>query len=128
VNPSSNAAATAGVNALQQIEQFTRVSFPEGATVVQQARTSDSDAILRAKLLMTPAQWTAFVGALALPADAFEEEKRYLLGINDGWWNPKDPTRLPTAQLALPDGKILNVGIDRTDEQRLQVYFIWHGT
>jgi hypothetical protein len=128
VNAPTSAPASSGVSALQQIEQTTGIRFPEGAALLQLARASDSDLLIRAKLAMTPAQWTAFLATLTLPADAFEEEKRYLLGTNDGWWNPKDPTSLPTAQLTLPDAKVLNVGVDRTDPQRLQVYFVWHGT
>jgi hypothetical protein len=120
--------AGGAVNALGQIEAATGIRLPPGTTVIQHARASDSDALVRARLAMSPEQLSAFLGALSLTNDAFEEDKRYLLGTNDGWWNPKDPAVLPTAQLPLSGAKVLNVGVDRADPQRPQVYFLWHGT
>lgn len=114
--------------AVHRIEAVTGLKLPPGTTVIQYASASDSDALLRAKLAMSPEQLGAFLGTLALATDAFQEDRRYLLGTNDGWRNPKDPAALPTAQLQLRDAKVLNVGVDRTDPQRPLIFLLWHAT
>ena len=86
----ASAPATSKANALHEVERITGLRFPEGVVLLRHERASDSDALVRARLTMTPAQWATFLAALSVPADAFDEEKRYLLGINDGWWTPKD--------------------------------------
>lgn len=58
----------------------------------------------------------------------FTEDKRYLLGPDEGWWDPERPASLPTAQAALPNGEYLNVGADRGDQARIVVYLMWHQT
>jgi hypothetical protein len=120
--------ASSSANALGEVERLTGLRFPEGVVLVRYERASDSDALVRARLTMTPTQWAAFLAALSVAANAFEEEKRYLLGTNEGWWTPKGPAQLPTAQVRRPDAKVLDLGVDRSDPQRLQVYLVWHAT
>jgi hypothetical protein len=113
---------------LSEIEKHTGVMFPYGATVIRHDIDLRSDALIRAKLVVTHAQWQGLLGCARLSPSDFEEGRRYLLGINDGWWNPRDPRQLPTAQQSLPGAKYLNVGIDRSDPERILVYFMWHAT
>ena len=128
MNAQAAAPAPSGANALTEIEDLTKVRFPAGATLIHHDRARDSDALVRAKLRMTVEQWSSFQAALQLHVDAFSEDKRYLLGINDGWWNPAEVAMLPTAQIQLPDAKVLNLGVDRSDPQQLLVYLVWHAT
>src|SRR5262245_48488196 len=65
---------------LAEIQTFTGVLFPYGATVIRYDRDMRSDALIRAKLVVTLAQWQGFLGCAQLTPDAFEEERRYLLG------------------------------------------------
>jgi hypothetical protein len=116
------------VDALRRMEAVIGIQLPPGTTVIQHAGASDSDALLRAKLAMGPEQFSTFLSTLSLTTDAFEDDKRYLLGTNDGWWNPEDPAALLTAQLQLRDAEVLNIGVDRTDPQRPLVFLLWHGT
>ncbi len=113
---------------LAEIQKFTGTLFPYGATVIRYERQMESDALIRAKLFVTPAQWQGFLGCARLEPDAFEEEKRYLLGSNTDWWNPRDSRQLPTAQARLPGARVLNVGVDRSDPERILVFFVWHRT
>ena len=122
LNPQTNSAA------LKEIEEFTGVQFPEGATVIRYGREMEFDALVRAKLVLTPSQWQSFLGHLLLDPSAFEEDQRYLLGSNFDWWNPQDAKQLPTVQARLPDAKVLNVGVDQSDPQHLLVFFVWHET
>lgn len=123
--PTSN---SGGASALQDIERRTGLQFPAGTQLIRHDLATDSDALLRARLSMTPAQWAAFTASLQLPADAFEEERRYLLGTNDGWWTPKTPAALPTTQVPRPDAKVLNLGVDSSQPAQLQIYLVWHAT
>ena len=113
---------------LAEIEKFTGVLFPYGAIVIRHDIDRRSDALVRAKLLVTHAQWQGLLGCARLSPDDFEESRRYLLGTNDGWWNPRDPLLLPTAQQSLPGAKVLNLGIDRSDPEKILVFLMWHAT
>jgi hypothetical protein len=113
---------------LSEIEKHTGVLFPYGATVLRYDIDLRSDALIRAKLVVTHAQWQGLLGCAKLSPDAFEEAQRYLLGPNDGWWDPKEPRQLPTAQQRLPGVKVLNIGVDRSDPERILVFLMWHAT
>jgi hypothetical protein len=113
---------------LKELEESTGIGFPQGVTLIRYERDLGSDALIRAKLAFTPEQWTSFVNASPLDPDTFEEEQRYLLGTNVGWWNPQDPPALPTAQALLPDAKVLNVGVDQANPNRITAFLVWHGT
>ncbi|MEE4379496.1 MAG: hypothetical protein V2J55_18575 [Candidatus Competibacteraceae bacterium] len=104
------------------------ISFPAGTKLIRYDSDFGSDGLIRAKLVFTPAQWTRFVDESPLDPETFEEEQRYLLGTNVEWWNPEDPAELPTAQASLPDAKVLNVGIDRSDPNLITAFLVWHGT
>jgi hypothetical protein len=62
--------AAGPVDALGQIEAATGIRLPPGTTVIQHARASDSDALVRARLAMSPEQLSAFLGALSLTPKA----------------------------------------------------------
>jgi hypothetical protein len=113
---------------LQEIESFTGLRFPKGVTLIHYEREMESDALIRAKFVFTPSQWQSFLSQSPLDPDTFEDEQRYLLGSNFAWWDPQGPEQLPTAQAHLPDARVLNVGVDRSDPQRFVVFFIWHRT
>ncbi|CAD7850575.1 MAG: hypothetical protein [Olavius algarvensis Gamma 1 endosymbiont] len=72
--------------------------------------------------------WATFVLSPSLAEAYFTEDKRYLLGPDEGRWDPGRPASLPTAQVALPNGEYLNVGVDRGDPARIVVYLMWHQT
>ena len=112
---------------LQDLEQAIGITFPEGTRLVRYERVTGSDALVRAKLVFTPSQWAEFIRG-RFDASTFEEEQRYLLGTNVDWWNPRDPKHLPTAQIRLPEAKVLDVGVDRSNPKEFLVFLVWHGT
>lgn len=113
---------------LQEIESFTGLEFPEGITLLRYEREMESDALIRAKFNFSPSQWASFLKRLPLDPDTFDDDQRYLLGANHGWWNPQDAEHLPTAQANLPGAQVLDIGVDRSDPQRLVVFLVWHRT
>ncbi len=113
---------------LRNLENSIDISFPEGPTLIRYERVTGSDALIRAKLIFTPGQWARFVNTSPIDRGSFIENKRYLLGTNDGWWNPQDSKALPTIQVLLPDAKVFNVGVDRSDSKAFLVFLVWHGT
>ena len=70
----------------------------------------------------------AFLSHAPLSEIDFSEDKRYLLGPDDDWWDPERPESPPTAQAALPNAEFLNVGVDRSDPARFVLYLMWHQT
>lgn len=113
---------------LKKLEELIGIQFPKGTTLIRYERQTESDALIRAKLTFTSSQWESFVSTSPLNPDIFEEEQRYLLGTNIEWWNPQDSKKLPTAQVWLPNAKVLNVGVDKSNSKEFLVFLVWHGT
>lgn len=89
---------------------------------------SGLDGAVFAKLQLEAGQWDALLSASPFVNEPFEDTKRYLLGPEDGWWDPKTPSLLPTASLNLPGGKVLNLGVDQSDSDVTTLYVFCHET
>jgi hypothetical protein len=113
---------------LLEIESYTGLKFPQDSKLIYYEREMESDALIRAKFSFTPSQWQTFSKQLPMDPDTFEDEQRYLLGANSSNWNPQDTKQLPTSQALLPDGQVLDVGVDRTNPERFVVFLVWHRT
>ncbi|WP_299443286.1 hypothetical protein [uncultured Rhodospira sp.] len=110
------------------IHAVTGLDLPEGAEVLGLREGGAIDSSLSAKVVFPPTALDRFVADLGLrPAD-FGETRRYLLGTNDGWWDPEAPPRLPTAHVEMAPGRVLNLGLDQRDPDRPVVYLFWHTT
>lgn len=114
--------------ALEKIRTVTGLALPEDTEVLGVEEGGAIDSHLSAKLALAPPALEQWLASLALAPDAFEDASRYFLGTNQGWWDPETPAALPTAQIELAPGRILNIGIDRSDSQRSVVYLFWHTT
>jgi hypothetical protein len=125
-----NAEATMTENrsALERIRAVTGLDLPPETGVVGVEEGGAIDSHLSAKLALAPSALEQFLASLGLAPDAFAEGRRYFLGTNQEWWDPQAPPALPTAQIELSPGRILNIGIDRSDPQRSVVYLFWHTT
>jgi hypothetical protein len=113
---------------LTELSSKIGLTFPPGTQVlgVRELRGQDDAILLKVKLGKD--QWGSFLASSPFKDKIFSEGKRYLLGPNDDWWNPKQPETLPTAQAALPNAKILNLGVDQKDSTEVIVYVMWHET
>jgi len=110
---------------LAEIDKFTSVLFPYGATVIHYEREMEFDALIRAKLLVAPAQWQGFLGARgSSPARSRKSGATFCSNVD--WWKPGDTRQLPTAQVRLPGAGVIDV--DRSDPQRMPVFLVWHRT
>lgn len=114
--------------ALEKIRTVTGLSLPEETEVLGIEEGGAIDSHLAAKLALAPPALEQWLASLPLVPDAFEDARRYFLGTNQGWWDPETPAALPTAQMELAPGRILNIGIDRADPERAVVYLFWHTT
>lgn len=113
---------------LDELSDKLGLTFPQGTELLAVSSESGIDDALFAKLSMAPESWSAFLSEVPLTEADFSEDKRYLLGPNDGSWAPEQPSSLPTAQAGLANNEFLNVGVDRSDPARLIVYLMWHQT
>lgn len=114
--------------ALEKVRTVTGLDLPEGTELLGIDDDGAIDSHLSAKLAFAPAALDQLLASLGLAPDAFADTSRYFLGTNQGWWDPETPPALPTAQIELAPGRILNIGIDRRDPQRPIVYLFWHTT
>lgn len=114
--------------AIRAIETATKLRLPEGTVVIGFEEGGAIDSYLSAKLTMPAPALAEWLRVLAIAPDAFSENSRYFLGTNEGWWDPEAPAELPTAQTDLAPGRILNIGIERSDPERPVVYLFWHTT
>ncbi|MCP5119956.1 MAG: hypothetical protein GY953_54860 [bacterium] len=102
--------------------------FPVDTELLAVTAESGMDDALFVKVAFGVDGWDFFLSHAALSEADFSEDRRYLLGPDDDWWNPEQPASLPTAQAQLPNGEFLNVGVDRSDPARLILYLMWHQT
>ncbi|MBU4263925.1 MAG: hypothetical protein KKC76_18875 [Proteobacteria bacterium] len=102
--------------------------LPPNAVILGIRETNGLDNSAFLKVQFDKDQWDQFLDASPLRSEEFSDERRYLLGPNDGWWDPERPKVLPTAQAHLAEGKVLNMGVDQSDTSKVVVYLMWHET
>ncbi len=128
----SNTESVVPMNQNEQLAQLsTKVGLPFPAdTKILGIRYDQSgpDGIVFAKLQLEAGQWDAFLATSPFVDEPFEDTKRYVLGPEDGWWDPKTPSLLPTANVNLPGGKVLNLGVDQSDNGVATLYLLYHET
>lgn len=120
--------AMADPASLSKIAAITTLSLPADTLVLGLSEDGAIDSFLNAKLSLNLDELRVLFESVDLSDDDFEESKRYLLGQNNDWWNPQTPEFLPTAQTTIAPGRILNLGVDRSDSARPVVYMLWHST
>lgn len=104
------------------------INFPSGTRFLGVRETVGLDDAIFLKIEFDKEQWDHFIATSLLQDEEFSDERRYLLGPNEGWWDPERPQALPTAQAYLPQSKVLNMGVDRSDPTKIVIYLMWHGT
>jgi hypothetical protein len=113
---------------LSELSKRIGLELPAGTELVGSARESGIDEAVRAKIALSPDGWSELLTRAALSETDFTDEKRYLLGKNDGWWDPERVTSLPAAQAEVAPGRFLDLGVDRSESSRILVYLLWHET
>lgn len=105
-----------------------RLTLPPDIRVLGVRELGGLDDAVFLKIEFVKEQWDPFLAASPMRDEEFSEERRYLLGPDEGWWDPGRPQALPTAQVYLPRGEVLNMGVDRSDPAKIVVYLMWHQT
>ena len=105
-----------------------QISFPPGTRVLCDQDEAGMDSALSLKVEIPGDRWEAFLAGSPFRGKDFRSEARYLLGPDDGSWDPSRPSDLPTAQVRLMSGAYLNMGVDRTDPVKAVLYLFWHET
>lgn len=113
---------------LSAIGQELGVEFPSSCETLGYDSEVGMDQAWRLKLSCDGAEAERFLAAPPLAELDFRDAERYLLGENEGWWDPAGHAELPTAQLELSGARFLNVGIAKGSEARTTLYLMWHTT
>jgi len=111
-------------------ELASRIGFelPPHTELLGSSKENGIDEAVLAKVVIRVDEWPEFLKHAALSDADFVESKRYLLGNNNGWWDPERAAVLPTAQTEVAAGRYLNVGVDRSGPGRIVLYLMWHET
>ena len=104
------------------------LSLPGEARVVAMAEDGAIDSVLAAKLVMPPEAAERLLARVGLTETGLTDRQRYLLGSDRGGYDPDSVPVLPTGQVRLAPGRVLNLGLDRRDPERWVVYLLWHTT
>ena len=113
---------------LDELSQQMGIVLPPGTELLAVSGENGIDDAVFAKVALEADSLTSFLSRLQLSEPDFSEDKRYLLGPDDGSWDPRRAASLPTAQVERPNGAFLNVGLDRSNPARPIVFLMWHET
>lgn len=120
--------ATTEVTAEQLAEcaQRMQVVFPGGTQAVGLRRDSDPVQAIYLKVRMSADDWRAFLRSTPLSEYELTEEQRIVFLPDKDWWDPSKPALLPTAQMRLADGTVLNIGKAEGASGEVVVYLLWY--
>ena len=104
------------------------LTFPADTRVLGVNESHGIDDAVFLKVEISRVAWPKFLASSPFKEGDFAEDKRYLLEPDQGWWDPTAPQKLPTAQTYLPGAKVLNMGVDKSNNQKVIVYLFWHST
>lgn len=108
--------------------QETGLAFPAGTEVLTTRGVAGIDDAQYVKLRIPAADWPSFLASSPLAEEEFVDENRYLLGPDEGAWDPSTVGTLPTAQFVTGEGRALNLGYDDSAGDTVTAYVMWHGT
>lgn len=111
---------------LSNWENKMHITFPENTITLGLIENLGMDEIVYLKVSIPKYSWKDFIGSSLLHLEDMDNEKRFFLGTDNEWWNPSEPVDLPTAQASLPDGSIVNIGVDLSKASDAIIYLMWH--
>lgn len=103
-----------------------KVRFPENTEALGLREEPGRDDMVYLKVRMPKQAWAGFLEKSSVHPDDLDNAKRFFLGQDRDWWDPGKPAELPTAQASLPDGSVLNLGVDLSGATEATVYLRWH--
>ena len=109
-----------------QFEKITGIQLPLDAQMINFSNNGGIDEITKAKVKMTTSDFEKWVSDFALKLSDFNDERRYLLGQNEDWWDPLKPKTLPTAQVNFENGMTLNIGYNPLKSGIILIYLVFH--
>jgi hypothetical protein len=105
------------------------LSLPPSTKIVAVRRESGMDDAVFAKLELARADWQRLAAQPPLSTAEFGLENKSYLSSDDGWWNPSTIEGLRVAQIEMPKGRWLNVGVDEaTKPGVVTLYVLNHST
>lgn len=113
---------------LAELAKQMQVVFPPKTHPLGIRKLIGLDDAVFLKIEFSQDEWLQFLKTSPIQASDLSDAKRFFLGEDQGWWDPSQPTKLPTAQALLPEGKILNLGVDQSKSDLVIVYLMWHST
>lgn len=113
---------------LEVLQKTLPYPLPEDAEVLFFQEERGIDPLVLCKLRVARDQWETCRAQWPVDDEAFSNDNRYLLFENEGDWDPQDPATLPTAQLQLDGGFVVNLGVDQSAPDVTVLYLVRHGT
>lgn len=115
-------------DALQKLSRDLDLPLPTTAHLVGIEREEGADDMVRAKLLMTPAEWAAFAPKSPVKPEQMRAARPNILGPDEGFWDPNRARGLRLGQVERPGSRYLNIGYDDSKAGEVAVYIFEHGT
>lgn len=107
-------------------ESKMHVTFPEGTQPLGLRVEPGMDDAAYLKVNIPMQAWEKFLEESPVHPQDLDNAKRFFLGDDKDWWDPGKPVELPTAQASLPNGSVVNLGVDLSGTTEATVYLMWH--
>lgn len=103
--------------------------IPKNARLAGVRREQGMDDAVFAKLEIPIEAWDSFQQSAPFQESDLDEASRAYLPTDNGWWDPNQRPGLRATQVNLKGGRVLNIGVDKTQsEVFVVVYAMNHGT
>lgn len=109
-----------------QFEKITGLKLPSDAQMINFSNSGGIDEITKAKMKIPISDFEKWISTYALEITHFSDDRRYLLGQNQDWWDPLNPKTLPTAQVNFENGTTLNIGYNEVEPKVMIIYLVFH--
>ena len=107
-------------------ERKMHVIFPDNTEALGLKVEPGIDEATYLKVRIPKYVWESFLEESPVHLEDMDNAKRFFLGTDSDWWDPSKPVELPTAQASLPDGSIINIGVDLSKTSDAIIYLMWH--
>jgi hypothetical protein len=124
----SDPVASDSVEQREALAKELGIDIPAGAQVLGIERQREGDALLRAKLQLKAADWSALLKSSSVDPQGMSPGTGGLLGPDHGWWDPHASKHLRTGQAQVAPGTYLNLGFDDSNADAVTVFIVKHGT
>jgi hypothetical protein len=127
--PGKEERETTNLPAVAELARELELPLPPNARVVAVRREAGLDDAIFAKLELAKADWRRLAAKAPLDKAELSPDNRSYLTGDEGWWDPNRIEGLRAAQIALPNRRVLNVGVDEASRPGMvTLYVLNHGT